>query len=178
MHLRRILFLVLSFATAAAAPTLAKEPVSVSAAPVHLDPRDPQALAVGALDYRGGLALRSGDPRFGGFSGIHVSDDGASLLARLRLTGLLLEAALLPQPARFPHAPGSAARLLGRVRARGRFGRGLAVDLRIGAGAGWPFQGSHLLLGLLLLGGAVALVAVPRRFAYGFGGPEIRTELR
>src|SRR5262249_45680547 len=32
-------------------------------------------------DYRGGIALRSTDARFGGFSGLHVSTDGATLLA-------------------------------------------------------------------------------------------------
>jgi hypothetical protein len=48
---------------------------------VPLDPRDPAARRAGELEYRGGIALRSTDPRFGGFSGIHVSTDGGTLLA-------------------------------------------------------------------------------------------------
>ncbi len=95
--MRRIaaILLVATFATAAlaqepAAPT----PIAVFSQTVPLDPRDPAARQSGELDYRGGIALRSTDPRFGGFSGIHVSSDGATLLAisdrgawlRLRLT--------------------------------------------------------------------------------------------
>jgi hypothetical protein len=49
---------------------------------------------VGALEYRGGIALRSNDRRFGGLSDLHVSGDGTTLLAigdrghwvRMRLT--------------------------------------------------------------------------------------------
>ena len=49
---------------------------------------------VGALEYRGGIALRSNDRRFGGLSDLHVGGDGAMLLAigdrghwvRMRLT--------------------------------------------------------------------------------------------
>jgi hypothetical protein len=35
---------------------------------------------VGQLTYRGGIALRSPDPRFGGFSALHVSADGGTAL--------------------------------------------------------------------------------------------------
>jgi hypothetical protein len=82
--LRRIasLLLVATFGTAA----LAQEPtaptsIAVFSQTVPLDPRDPASRQVGELEYRGGIALRSTDPRFGGFSGIHVSSDGATLLA-------------------------------------------------------------------------------------------------
>lgn len=93
--LRRLaaLFLVATFGTAA----LAQEPpapIAVFSQTVPLDPREPAARQAGELDYRGGISLRSTDPRFGGFSGIHVSSDGTTLLAisdrgawlRLRLT--------------------------------------------------------------------------------------------
>lgn len=77
--LRRILLvLALSLPGFAAA---AQEAISVFSQTVPLDPRDPKIRRAGALEYRGGIALRSTDPRFGGFSGIHVSTDGTSLLA-------------------------------------------------------------------------------------------------
>jgi hypothetical protein len=77
--LRRIaaLFLVAAFAAAASA----QQPVAVFSQTVPLDPRNPAARRAGELEYRGGIALRSTDPRFGGFSGIHVSTDGGTLLA-------------------------------------------------------------------------------------------------
>ena len=56
-------------------------PLVVSATPVPLDPRHPDADRVGALRYRGGLSLRSGDPRFGGLSDLRVSSDGRALRA-------------------------------------------------------------------------------------------------
>lgn len=56
-------------------------PLSVAVAPVALDPRDPGRERVGALQYRGGLWLRSGDPRFGGLSDLRVSPDGRLLRA-------------------------------------------------------------------------------------------------
>jgi len=77
--MRRILFvLALSLPGFAAA---AQEAISVFSQTVPLDPRDPKAKRAGELEFRGGIALRSTDPRFGGFSGIHVSTDGRSLLA-------------------------------------------------------------------------------------------------
>lgn len=48
---------------------------------VPLHPRDPAAGRVGALEFRGGIALRSTDRRFGGFSGLYVSTDGERALA-------------------------------------------------------------------------------------------------
>ncbi len=69
-------------------------PIGVVATEVPLDPADRSRETVGALRYRGGLVLRSPDPRFGGFSDIHVTADGRRLIAvsdhgnwlRLRLT--------------------------------------------------------------------------------------------
>lgn len=81
---RRIaaLFLAATFAAAAfAQDPPAPAPVVVFSQSVPLDPRDPAARRIGQLEFRGGIALRSTDPRFGGFSGIHVSTDGAALLA-------------------------------------------------------------------------------------------------
>jgi hypothetical protein len=51
-------------------------PLVISITPVPLDHADPAAVHVGALRYRGGLALRCDDDRFGGLSALHVSPDG------------------------------------------------------------------------------------------------------
>jgi hypothetical protein len=59
----------------------AQQPIVAFSQTVPLDPRDPAMRRVGALTYRGGIALRSTDPRFGGFSGIHIASDGKTLLA-------------------------------------------------------------------------------------------------
>ncbi len=56
-------------------------PLSVAASAVPLDPRDPVRDRLGALRYRGGLWLRSDDPRFGGLSDLRVSADGRALRA-------------------------------------------------------------------------------------------------
>jgi hypothetical protein len=48
---------------------------------VALDASDPARTSVGSLRYRGGLSLRSADPRFGGLSDLRVSPDGTRLLA-------------------------------------------------------------------------------------------------
>lgn len=72
-----VLFLV---ASASVAPG-AGEAVAVEAKPVALNPADPAQSAVGSLLWRGGLALRSGDRRFGGLSDLVVSPDGRSLAA-------------------------------------------------------------------------------------------------
>ena len=71
-----IVFLA-AFATAASA----QQPIALFSQTVPLDPRDPAKRQAGELEYRGGIALRSTDARFGGFSGIHISTDGARLIA-------------------------------------------------------------------------------------------------
>jgi hypothetical protein len=77
--LRRI-FLV-GWLAGIAAIAAAQDPIAVFSQTVPLDPRNPAAQQAGELTFRGGIALRSTDPRFGGFSAIHISTDGASLLA-------------------------------------------------------------------------------------------------
>lgn len=66
-----------------AAPGLAREPspVAVISQTVPLDPKDATRTAVGRLEYRGGIAIRSDDARFGGFSALVVGADGRRLLA-------------------------------------------------------------------------------------------------
>jgi len=53
----------------------------VDARSVPLNPSDPGQTRIGPLRYRGGLWLRSTDPRFGGLSGLRVSADGRQMLA-------------------------------------------------------------------------------------------------
>ena len=57
------------------------EPVEVTATPVPLYADSPDRITVGALTYKGGLQLRAGNPRFGGFSGLGVSADGARMVS-------------------------------------------------------------------------------------------------
>jgi len=77
--LRRLLPILTIVAFAAVAS--AQQPIAVFSTTVPLDPRNPAVLQAGELEYRGGIALRSTDARFGGFSGLHVSTDGIALLA-------------------------------------------------------------------------------------------------
>lgn len=55
--------------------------IRVQATPVGLSTSGPAVDRVGALVFRGGLALASGDRRFGGLSGLQVSADGSRLRA-------------------------------------------------------------------------------------------------
>ena len=55
--------------------------VMIEAVSVPLYPDDPERRDAGALIYRGGLALTSPDPAFGGFSALELSADGTRLLA-------------------------------------------------------------------------------------------------
>ncbi|MGQ0664570.1 MAG: esterase-like activity of phytase family protein [Pseudomonadota bacterium] len=69
-----------------AAPSLglaaaAAERIEIAATPLALNPLDPAETRVGRLTYRGGLWLASPDPRFGGWSGLRVSAEGAKLTA-------------------------------------------------------------------------------------------------
>ncbi len=74
---------VLAAAVPAAVSTAgaADETVFLAAEAVPLNPENEGQVRAGALLYRGGLAVRSPDPRFGGFSGLAVSRDGAHLTA-------------------------------------------------------------------------------------------------
>jgi hypothetical protein len=49
--------------------------------PVPLNPSEPGQTEAGPLLFRGGLWLRSTDPRFGGLSDLRVAPDGSQLLA-------------------------------------------------------------------------------------------------
>jgi hypothetical protein len=74
---------VCSFAVAdafryAAAPTR----IEIDATPIaSFDNSEPSQVRFGALEFRGGLVLTSGNPAFGGISGIHVEPDGEHFLA-------------------------------------------------------------------------------------------------
>ncbi len=60
---------------------LGKDAIDVQTLSIALDPQNPANEHVGALQYRGGLFLKSRDKRFGGLSGMIISDDGKRLLA-------------------------------------------------------------------------------------------------
>ncbi len=73
-------FLVaLGLAVAAAAASA--EEIAIEATPVALDAGDPSRRTVGRLEYLAGYVLDSRHPAWGGFSGMRVSTDGATLLA-------------------------------------------------------------------------------------------------
>jgi hypothetical protein len=57
------------------------EPIAVRSTRIPLYPDRPQDTKAGRLVYRGGLVLSSNDHRFGGWSDLAVSADGAEILA-------------------------------------------------------------------------------------------------
>jgi len=57
----------------------AAERIQIATHAVPLDPTDPNRHTVGALEFRGGLVLTSIDSRFGGFSGLRLSEEGKRL---------------------------------------------------------------------------------------------------
>lgn len=57
-------------------------PVGISARPIAaFEPRRPEQRRFGALQFRSGLVLSSGHPRFGGFSGLACLNGGRDLVA-------------------------------------------------------------------------------------------------
>jgi hypothetical protein len=62
----------------AVAPARA-ERIDVASKPVPLNPTALEQDKVGLLSFRGGLALTSANPRFGGFSALRLSEDGARI---------------------------------------------------------------------------------------------------
>src|SRR3954453_14111319 len=74
----RALVLVLALA---AAPARAADPLAITATPVPLDTRDDKRITAGQLTYRGGLMLEANDSRFGGWSDLKLTADGAKLTA-------------------------------------------------------------------------------------------------
>jgi hypothetical protein len=63
------------FLLACALPGRAEQ-IEVASKPVPLNPADPKQGKVGGLTFRGGLALTSAQPSFGGLSGLRLSEDG------------------------------------------------------------------------------------------------------
>lgn len=57
------------------------EAIEVTANPIPLQNDTPEHITVGKLSYAGGLHLVTGDGRFGGFSGLGVSQDGERLVS-------------------------------------------------------------------------------------------------
>jgi len=57
-------------------PPVSAETFALSAETVPLNPANPKQTQLGALTYAGGLWLKSGDPRFGGLSGLAVTETG------------------------------------------------------------------------------------------------------
>jgi hypothetical protein len=72
---------VVALLVLAPVPPAAAEPPVVSSTALPLDPSNPGATAVGKTIFRGGVALASEDPLFGGWSDLLVAPDGRSLLA-------------------------------------------------------------------------------------------------
>ena len=69
-------------ATEAPATPDLPDAVALSYKTIALAPSDPKETRVGGLVYRGGLEINSPDGRFGGWSGLIVSADGATLLSQ------------------------------------------------------------------------------------------------
>ena len=79
---KSVLFFLAAIAwCAAGAPGARAEAVRVDVQPIPLNGEDAGQTTVGQLDFRGGLALSSPDPRFGGFSALGVSADGRRMVA-------------------------------------------------------------------------------------------------
>lgn len=73
--------LLASFLLAGAGTPALAAPLEIAARAVPLHGSNPERLRVGPLAYRGGLELSSEDSRFGGLSGLSISEDGARLTA-------------------------------------------------------------------------------------------------
>lgn len=75
-------------------------PVEISARRIAaFEPRSPEKRRFGALQFRGGLVLSCGHPRFGGFSGLWRSADGRELVS-VSDRGYWLTAKILSQGGR------------------------------------------------------------------------------
>lgn len=62
-------------------PLQADVPTTTTVTAIMLDPEDRHRSRVGDLIWRGGIDIQHSDPRFGGLSGLHVSQDGMRLIA-------------------------------------------------------------------------------------------------
>jgi hypothetical protein len=77
----RLLILSLLCLCVAAPDGARAQAISLFSQTVPLNSRNADQLNAGQLIYRGGIALRSTDRRFGGYSGLHISADGRRLMA-------------------------------------------------------------------------------------------------
>jgi hypothetical protein len=59
--------------------TVFAAPLNLASRPVSLHTEDATITSVGALEFRGGIELRSRHPHFGGLSGMSIARDGARL---------------------------------------------------------------------------------------------------
>ena len=63
-------------------PEQPRSPIAIAARPLKaFEPRSPEKTRFGQLAFRGGLVLSANHPRFGGFSGLWRSPDGARFVA-------------------------------------------------------------------------------------------------
>ncbi|MBI1261639.1 MAG: twin-arginine translocation pathway signal [Rhizobiales bacterium] len=94
----RLLFCLAAFLLMAALPLQAEEttPPSIELATHSLtwNSKDPADLSAGEMRFAGGIEISSSDSRFGGWSGLAVSQDGDTLVA-ISDTGLWLTARML-----------------------------------------------------------------------------------
>jgi hypothetical protein len=76
----RLPFLVAAgFATLLVVSPARAEKIEVASKPVPLNPTDPKQEKVGRLTFKGGLALTSAHPRFGGLSALRLTEGGARI---------------------------------------------------------------------------------------------------
>ena len=76
-----LVLLAIGLALLATRPPSVDPILHVSVSPVLLQPKDPGRSRVGGLLYRGGLALRAAEPRFGGLSDLRIFDNGRRVVA-------------------------------------------------------------------------------------------------
>lgn len=69
------------FSVLTASMPAAADPIEVRTIKVPLNPEQPTLMRVGKLSYRGGIELQSPSDRFGGFSALGLSADGARMVA-------------------------------------------------------------------------------------------------
>lgn len=167
IHWRVLLFfLVLS---ALSAPPLSgaarAEPLALSVRSVPLDAGDPERTRVGALEFRGGLELRSSDPRFGGLSGLRVSADGKRFVAITDVGFWMAGALRYDAKGRLVGVADVALEPLrdaaGRALTRKRDADAEAVTEALGGGYIVAFEGRHRLVRYRRIGGSGETLATP-----------------
>lgn len=86
MQFRTASFILFSLCAIAGQPACAAEisggqTIKIDAEQAGFSRISPSATRFGKLLWRGGIALESADPRFGGFSGLEISADGSKIVA-------------------------------------------------------------------------------------------------